>query len=129
MSRIVDNSNTLTAPRWAGDFGNREHLLPGGARLDAAQFTAEQVVPSGTAVGRTLAEQAAETGFGPADAADDEIYIIFNDVLDPAINPDIALYRHGGVVKINYLPVDFSTLAAGVQAAIRANYACTVGKD
>lgn len=29
---------------WMGDFGNREHLIPGGARLDPAQFNATDAV-------------------------------------------------------------------------------------
>lgn len=28
----------FTNPAWAKDYGNREHLLPGGARVDASQF-------------------------------------------------------------------------------------------
>lgn len=38
MARISTTSNTLTSPVWAADFLSREHLVPGGARLDAAQF-------------------------------------------------------------------------------------------
>lgn len=38
MARIVDNANVLTSPAWAGDILDREHLLPGGARVDPAQF-------------------------------------------------------------------------------------------
>jgi hypothetical protein len=44
MARIVDNTNQLTSPAWAGDFLNREHLVPGGARLDQAQFYAPDSV-------------------------------------------------------------------------------------
>lgn len=40
MARIVDSSNQLSAAAWAGDFFDREHLLPGGAKLDASQFLA-----------------------------------------------------------------------------------------
>lgn len=29
---------TLGSPRWAGDFLNREHLIPGGANIDPTQF-------------------------------------------------------------------------------------------
>jgi hypothetical protein len=35
---------TLGVPRWAGDFMGRESLLPGGARLDAAQFASPDAV-------------------------------------------------------------------------------------
>lgn len=38
MARIVDSGNTLTGAAWAGDYLNREHLMPGGAKVDAAQF-------------------------------------------------------------------------------------------
>jgi hypothetical protein len=38
MARIVDNTNQLTSPVWAGDYLDRDGLVPGGARLDAAQF-------------------------------------------------------------------------------------------
>lgn len=38
MARITTTSNTLSSPIWAADFLNREHLVPGGARLDTAQF-------------------------------------------------------------------------------------------
>lgn len=38
MARIVDNSNQLTAAAWAGDFFDRDHMIPGGAKLDPAQF-------------------------------------------------------------------------------------------
>ena len=44
MARITDNPNVLTNPIWAGDFFNREHLIPGGAQLDASQFFAEDSV-------------------------------------------------------------------------------------
>jgi hypothetical protein len=44
MARIVDSGNTLTSPVWAGDFLDREHLMPGGAKLDAAQFNAYDAV-------------------------------------------------------------------------------------
>lgn len=44
MARIVDNSNTLSSPGWAGDFLNREHLLPGGAKLDGSQFNTNTAV-------------------------------------------------------------------------------------
>lgn len=39
MARIVDNTNQLGSPRWAGDFGSPElGLMRGGFRLDAAQW-------------------------------------------------------------------------------------------
>lgn len=88
------------------------------------------VVPSGTVVGRTLAEQATGDPFGPADAADDEVYIIYFDVQDASINPDFVAYRPyaGRVVKQNYLP-NWDSLAAGVIADLRARYLLIVGNE
>lgn len=40
MARIVESGNTLTSPVWAADFLNREHLVPGGAKLNSALFFA-----------------------------------------------------------------------------------------
>jgi hypothetical protein len=37
--------NTLVAPRWAGDYLGREHLMPFGAILDFTQFTDSAGVP------------------------------------------------------------------------------------
>ena len=46
---------TLGSPRWAGDFLNREHLIPGGANIDPTQFIGAQ---TGTRV--TLTANAAQ---------------------------------------------------------------------
>lgn len=204
MARIVDSTNQLTLPAWAGDFGNREHLVPGGARVDAAQwvtttytitapdgaaasatdivvtatlvalpsgtvldftgtgelaklsaaaalgattlyvvaldaaiesgdtapFVVTDAVPvtvaNGTVIGRTFAEREAGTHFGPAVAGDDEIYLVWQDVYDASINPDVELYRHGSIVKENFVP-GWAGLAAGVIAKLRVLYECTTG--
>lgn len=45
MSRSMNfNGPTKSAPIWLGDFANREVLLPGGVKLDAAQFLALDAV-------------------------------------------------------------------------------------
>jgi len=202
MARITSSSNTMSAPVWAGDFHNREHVLPGGAKLDAAAWRREDAVTvtvssntaqnatslpvtalsgpipsgtvlyfggakvatltaaaaagattlavaalptalvandaatyagtaayrvlSGTLVGRTYAERAAGAGFGPWTTGDDEVYLVVHDVPDVMLNNDVDLYRHGGLVKENFLP-GFASLAAGALAAIRANYQTTRG--
>lgn len=155
--RVIHDEEVHCAA-WAGDFFDREHLMPGGAKLDAAQFLATdgvtvtttssaaadatsiavsalagalpsgtmlyfgeakefamltaaaaagatsitvQALPaaiesgdsatyagttgikrvvSGTAIGRTYTERDAGTGYGPAAAADDEIYLLAFDV-------------------------------------------------
>jgi hypothetical protein len=38
MARITESTNLLSAPQWAGDYMNREHMIPGGGRVDAAQW-------------------------------------------------------------------------------------------
>lgn len=68
-------------------------------------------VPSGTVVGRTYAERNSDSPWGPAVVTDDEIFLIVHDVPDAYTNPDILLYRHGSMVKENYLP-DSATLGA-----------------
>lgn len=206
MARIVDNSNQITPPAWAGDFFDRDHMIPGGAKLDPAQFndqdasvvvvgaagaiaTATSVpvaaltdaipsgtvlsfgtnkfarltaaaavgatsltvaaipvalvsgdtatyagvgatvtVVSGTVVGRTIAERNAGTAYGPAAAADDEIYIVCFDRYDVTVNNDVELYRPNAIVKENFLPqVIDGTMIAGVLTKLRAAYVCTVG--
>lgn len=202
MARMTYTANQLTAPVWAGDFLDREHLLPGGAKLDAAAFLrADAVVVTangaaaanatsmtvdalsgpipngtvlvfgtgefarltsaaaagattlavealvngiedndaatytgvgsyrvlaGTLVGRTYAERASGSAFGPWTTGDDEAYLVVYDVLDVTLNNDVDLYRHGSLVKENFLP-GFATLAADVLAAIRTRYQTTRG--
>ena len=91
------------------------------------------VIPSGTLIGRTFAEDTALTPFGSADDADDIMYLIpfpiqvehpagfgFQDIVDT------ALYRHNSVVKENQVP-DFATLSATKVTYIRANYTTQQG--
>ena len=40
MAGVIGTVNQLTSPIWAGDFLDREHLMPGGATVDASQFLA-----------------------------------------------------------------------------------------
>ena len=40
MAGVIGTVNQLTSPIWAGDFLDREHLMPGGAKVDASQFLA-----------------------------------------------------------------------------------------
>lgn len=132
MAKTEFSGTTQTTPRWAGDYLGREHQIPGGARLDAAQFAADATtgrrpVPSGTFIGRTLAERDAGTGFGPADTVgDEEMYLSVFDVVDANNNPDVELYRHNSVVKENFLP-GWAGLTAAVKTAVRDLYTCTVG--
>ena len=203
MARIVDGTNTLTSAAWAADYFDRDHLVPGGARLDAAQFfntdsvvvvvgaagaaggatsvpvaaltgaipsgtvlnfgtnkfatlsaaaaaaatsltvlaiptarvsgdtaryagTGYDTVPSGTLLGRTIAERDALTGYGPWVTGDDEVYLLAFDVTDVSINPDCTLYRNMSIVKETFLP-NWANWTAGMKAALRAAYRTTIG--
>lgn len=202
MTRMsYPGTNTLTRPRWAGDyFDPNTHLIPGGVKVDAAQFTHSEAVaatatanaiigattiavtaltgpiPSGTLldftgtgklalltaaaatgatsltvealaqqvnstdvayyggtsgfktilsgipVGRTIAERDAGTPYGPAAAADDEIYLLAFDIVDANVNNDGVLYRPGSVVKENYLPTPTGGMIAGVLTKLQDKY-------
>lgn len=56
MRKVTTNIATLTAPRWMGDCGNRNTLLPAGALVNALKFPADskgfRTVASGTLLGR-----------------------------------------------------------------------------
>ncbi len=83
---------------------------------------------SGTAIGRTYAERDTNTPYGPADAADDEVYLAAFEVSDLNRINDVELVRYNAVIKENFLP-GFTALAAGVKTKIRANYRCIVGVE
>lgn len=87
-----------------------------------------KTVPSGTVVGRTFTERDANTAYGPAADADDEVYIVVFDVTDVATNNDVTLYRPGSVVKENLLAT-FAALSSTLKAKIRANYLCVKGAN
>lgn len=106
-----------------------EALVSGNAATYAGVLT-RKIVPSGTIVGRTRAERAANTGFGPAGDADEEFAIVAFTAYDIAVNDDVTLVRpfSGFTVKENYLP-GFASLSATVLAALRARYFTTIGRD
>lgn len=111
-------------PAWIGDYLSREHMLPGGAMVEPTAFTETdgvRFIPSGTLVGRTIAERDAGDAFGPYTAGDDEVYLLIYDVTDANQNPEAELYRHGSLVKENFLPdgVDMAT--------VRSLYTTTIG--
>lgn len=63
---------TMTHPAWAKDYFSREHVVPGGARVDAAQFPRDDSVlvqidnVAGIAIGATTMAVDALTGPIPA---------------------------------------------------------------
>jgi len=89
-------------------------------------FSGMKFVPSGTLIGRTLAERDAGTGFGPGATTDDEVFLLAYDVPDAISNPLGAVYRHTCLVYENYLP-GWSGLAAALKTAIRNRYQCMLG--
>lgn len=111
-----------TTVAWAGDEFSREHVLPGGGMLYAADFAAvpahdnRKFVESGILVGRTYAERDAGQGFGPYAAGDNEVYLLLHDVLDAAVDPSATLYRPGSLVYETKLPADTQAQLAVVRA-------------
>jgi hypothetical protein len=85
-----------------------------------------RVIPSGTLVGRTFAERASNTGYGPAaDSGDDEIFLTATVVIDADINPDVTLIRHDTLIYENKLP-NWATMGSTQQGLIRARYDCII---
>jgi hypothetical protein len=80
-----------------------------------------EYIPSGTVVGRTYVERDANTAFGAAAVTDDEIYLSLFDVTDAKNNDDVELYRHGSLVKENYLP-NYTTLSTAVDEVQTLNW-------
>lgn len=137
MSRSMNTTGpTLGAPEWAGDFLNREHLIPGGAKVNSADagFVADsegrKPIPAGTVLGRTIAERDASTGYGPCADTDPagEVYIVAFDVTDALDIDDVELYRPNSIVKENFLP-GWAGLSAAVKALVRARYLCVRGAE
>jgi hypothetical protein len=100
------------------------------ADVTTYQGTNTKTVPSGTFVGRTIAERDAETLYGPADAADDEIFIVAFEIADLDDNNDaeFVLPYTPIVLYENYLPV-WANLAAGLKTAIRLRWRTALGRD
>lgn len=88
--------------------------------------TGVKFIPSGTPVGRTIAERDANTGYGPALDTDDEIFLLAFDVLDATHIDDIELYRHNKIVYETYVP-GWAGLTANVKTKLRALYTCSNG--
>ena len=121
----------LTAAAAAGATSLTVAALPT-ALVDADVATYPGVkaksLPGGTIVGRTIAERDAGTPYGPAAAADDEVYIVAFDVSDLNRVNDIELVRHNTVIKETFLP-GWAGIAAGVVTKVRAAYRCMRGVE
>jgi hypothetical protein len=84
-----------------------------------------RTVPSGTLVGRTIAERDAGGRFEPWTTGDEEVFLTFWDA-DLSMVEEIALLRPNTIVKENYIP-GFAAMSAAAKAVIRARYQCIVG--
>jgi hypothetical protein len=87
----------------------------------------KRTVPSGTLVGRTLAERDAGGRFEPWTAGDEDVFLTFWDADLSAVGSDeVALLRPNTIVKENYIP-GFAAMSAPMKAVVRARYQCIVG--
>lgn len=119
----------LTAPAVAGDVALTVEALAVQINTnDVATFSGVglKTVPSGFVVGRTIAERDADTGYGVAADADDEVRIVAFDVPNVDVDPQVEIVRPGFLVYENYLP-GFADLSATIQAKLRAAYQMTKG--
>lgn len=91
-----------------------------------AGTTGVKAIPSGTPIGRTIAERDAGTAYGPAVSTDDEIFLVAFDVTDATLNADVELYRGGSIVKENFVP-GWAGFPSLLKTALRAKYQCTLG--
>jgi hypothetical protein len=84
-----------------------------------------RTVPSGTLVGRTIAERDAGGHFEPWTAGDEEVFLTLWDA-DLSMGEEVALLRPNTIIKENYIP-GFAAMSAPAKAAIRARYQCILG--
>jgi hypothetical protein len=89
--------------------------------------TKRLIVPSGTVIGRTFAERDTADKFGPAAAADDEVFIVLHDVDFDLHGGEAAVLFHG-IVYENNLP-GWDDLAAAVQALVRDRFTTSIAQD
>lgn len=102
-------------------------LIPSGS-TSQWRGTGRVWVRSGTLLGRTNAERDAGTPYGPAAAADDEIFILCYDIDDAIRNPDAELYRPGGLVDIVHL-WSYAAAASGIKTKLASTYQLMRGAD
>lgn len=99
------------------------HAIEDDAEATFTVDAANNTILSGTLIGRTYAERAAGTAFGPVatDGSDDEIFVVAFDVTDMTNNDDVELYRHGSAVYEDLLP-EWADLTSAVKTDLRAAY-------
>lgn len=95
-----------------------------GAAALFADSRRRQTIPASTLVGRTFAEQAAGTPFGPFEAGDDEVYLTIRTVQDIFRNAETEALRKNTVVATNRMPKDFDSRPAAEKTKIQELYTC-----
>jgi hypothetical protein len=111
-------ATSITVDALAGDIANDAE-----ASYDATADS--RVVVAGTLVGRTIAERNSGDDFGPAADADDEVFIVLNDV-DLDKTDDVDLVRHGSLIKTNFLP-SYSGASSTLKTKLEAAYQLVLG--
>ncbi len=93
--------------------------------------TREFSIPSGTFIGRTIAERDAATAYGPAATTDDEVFLTMFEISNADLYDEVEVYRPDSLVAENYLPkwTDATVWTSGLKATLRARYQCIVGED
>jgi hypothetical protein len=147
-------ANSATAPYYGG---TKQARLTAAAATGATALTVDELqfalvqddaatysgsgsklksVPSGTLVGRTLAEQAASAPWGPAAIGDipplGEVMFTYHDVPDLDRAADVALVKPGTTIKYNKLPVQpggvsYANLPANMLTYLRTYYRMILG--
>lgn len=104
-----------------------DRAVPNGSTYTVPGNTHKNV-PSGTVIGRTIAERDADGLFGPVADTDVEVYIVAFDVPNLDRINDAAVVRSfaGVVVKENFLP-GWAGLTATQQGLVRARFICVKG--
>ena len=93
-----------------------------------APFGTRVAVQSGTLIGRTRAERASNTPFGPWASGDEEVYLTVFDVSDATRNNNVECLQNLVTIKENYLP-NWATLSlvSNWLTALRASYRTITG--
>lgn len=100
MRALQVGDTLVTGTRWLQEYSKRDVLVPGGITLDATKFTEALfpggLIPSGTVISR---DPETELKFGPADAADAEIYVLWRSISLP-LDGELAEAVRGGPTMV-----------------------------
>ena len=117
-ANAVAGATSITVDALAGDIADAST-----ASYDATEDA--RVVNAGTLLGRTTAEVLAGDPFGPFADADDEIYILAEDVNMEETN-DCNVVRHGSMIKYNFLG-SWTGASSAAKAALHDAYEIVKG--